>query len=219
MGDRMGKPHLLVDFGEVISVAQPADEVAELAALAGLAVGEFSRRYWAHRPAYDAGGTALGYWSAIIGAAPDGDRLRRLIERDVASWLHLNPETLRLLDAVHDAGTPVSLLSNAPRELARALGRHADLKAFAHLLFSADLGMIKPDPGIFAAALAVLGAAPGDVVFVDDRRANVEAAAALGLRGIVFTGTRACLAGVARAAIVQKRALHHGWRRLGGALA
>jgi len=215
----MGKPHLLLDFGEVISVAQPAGEVADLAALAGLPVGEFSRRYWAHRPAYDAGGTALAYWTEIIGAAPDGGLLRRLIERDVASWLHLNPETLRLLDAVHDAGTPVSLLSNAPRELARALGRHADLKAFAHLLFSADLALIKPDPDIFAAALAALGAAPGDIVFVDDRRANIEAAAALGIRGIVFTGTEACLAGVARAAIVQKQPLHNGWRSLGGALA
>ena len=49
----MAIPHLLVDFGEVISVAQPADEVAALAALAELPVPEFSRRYWAHRPAYD----------------------------------------------------------------------------------------------------------------------------------------------------------------------
>ncbi|MEU4220356.1 HAD-IA family hydrolase [Actinoplanes sp. NPDC026623] len=213
----MGKPHLLLDFGEVISLAQPAGEVAELAALAGLPVGEFSRRYWVNRPAYDAGGSALAYWTEIIGAAPGGDRLRRLIERDVASWLHLNPEMLRLLDAVHAAGTPVSLLSNAPRELARALDRHADLKGFGHLLFSADLALVKPDPAIFAAALAALGAGPGDVVFVDDRRANIEAAAALGIRGILFTGTAACLAGVARAAIAGEPALHIGWRNLGGA--
>jgi putative hydrolase of the HAD superfamily len=200
--DRVGRSQLLIDFGEVVSVAQPADEVVALAALAGLPADEFSRRYWAHRPAYDAGGTALEYWTEVIGAAPGGARLRELVERDVASWLHLDPATLRLLDAVHGAGTPVSLLSNAPRELARALGRHPDLKPFAHLLFSADLGLVKPDPAVFAAALAVLGAAPGDVVFVDDRRANVEAAAALGIRGIVFTGTAACLAAVARAALV-----------------
>ncbi|GID95780.1 HAD-IA family hydrolase [Amorphoplanes digitatis] len=199
---RVGGTHLLIDFGEVVSLAQPAGEVAALAALAGLPVGEFSRRYWAHRPAYDAGGTALAYWTAVIGAAPGGERLRRLVELDVASWLHLDPGMLRLLDAVHEAGTPVSLLSNAPRELARALGRHADLKPFAHLLFSADLALVKPDPAIFAAALEALGAAPGDVVFVDDRPANVDAAAALGIRGIVFTGTAACLAGVARAAFV-----------------
>lgn len=193
--------HLLFDFGEVISVAQPAAEVAGLAALAGLPVAEFTRRYWAHRPGYDAGGTALAFWSGILGAPPGGPLLRRLVELDVASWLHLNPGTLRLLDAVHAAGTPVSLLSNAPHELARALDRHAGLKAFRHLLFSADLTLVKPDPRCFAAALARLGAAPGDVVFVDDRPANIEAAAALGITGVLFTGTPACRAEIARAAL------------------
>jgi putative hydrolase of the HAD superfamily len=197
----MAPVHLLLDFGEVISVAQPAAEVAALAALADLPVAEFSRRYWAHRPGYDAGGPALAYWSGILGAAPGGVLLRRLVELDVASWLHLNPGTLRLLDTLHAADTPVSLLSNAPYELARELDRHADLEPFRHRLFSADLALVKPDPGCYTAAVARLGAEPDDVVFVDDRPANIEAAAALGMTGIVFTGTPACLAEVARAAV------------------
>jgi len=197
----MAPMHLLFDFGEVISVAQPADEVAALAALADLPDAEFSRRYWAHRPGYDAGGTALSYWSGILGSAPGGALLRRLVELDVASWLHLNPGTLRLLDTLHAAGTPVSLLSNAPYELARELDRHADLAPFRHRLFSADLALVKPDLRCYTAALARLGAEPGGVVFVDDRPANIEAAAALGMTGIVFTGTPACLADVARTAI------------------
>lgn len=194
----MAAPHLLLDFGEVISVAQPADEVAALAGLAGLPVAEFARRYWAHRPGYDRGGTALGYWTGILGAAPGAALLRRLVALDVASWLHLNPGTLRLLDTAHAAGTPVSLLSNAPHELARELDRHAVLRPFRHRLFSADLALTKPDRRCFAAALATLGADPGDVVFVDDRPANVEAAAALGITGVVFTPTPACLAELAR---------------------
>src|SRR5690349_24083592 len=156
------RPHLLLDFGEVISVAQPAAEVAAVAGLAELPVAEFARRYWAHRPGYDAGGTALSYWTAILGAAPGAALLRRLVERDVASWLHLHPGTLSLLDAVHAAGTPVSLLSNAPHELARELDRHAVLKAFRHRLFSADLAVAKPDRRCFAAALARLGVAAGE---------------------------------------------------------
>jgi putative hydrolase of the HAD superfamily len=195
----MAAAHLLLDFGEVISVAQPAGEVAALARLAELPEAEFLRRYWAHRPAYDAGGQALTYWTAILGAAPGGVLLRRVVELDVASWLHLNPATLRLLDIVHAGGTPVSLLSNAPHELARALDRHADLKPFRHLVFSADLALVKPDPRCYTAALARLGAQPGDVVFVDDRPVNIEAAAALGITGIVFTGTPDCLAGIADA--------------------
>lgn len=195
----MAPAHLLLDFGEVISVAQPTGEVAALAALAGLSEPEFSRRYWAARPDYDAGGPALTYWTAVLGAAPGGAQLRRLVEADVASWLHLNPATLRLLDAVHAEGVPVSLLSNAPHELARELDRHADLKPFRHRVYSADLTLIKPDPRCYAATLARLGAEPADVVFVDDRQVNIDAAAALGIQARHFTGTPECLAGIAAA--------------------
>jgi putative hydrolase of the HAD superfamily len=198
----MAPPHLLFDFGEVISTAQPADEVAAMAALTVLPEAEFTRRYWALRPGYDAGGTALNYWSGILGTTPGPALLRRLVELDVASWLHLNPDTLHLLDDLHAAGTAVSLLSNAPHELARELDRHTDLKPFRRLLFSADLALTKPDPRCYTAALAALGADPADVVFVDDRPANLAAAAGLGIKGIHFTGTPTCLATIAGAALL-----------------
>jgi len=197
----MASSHLLFDFGEVISVAQPAGEVAALAALAELSVPEFSRRYWTLRPRYDAGGTALAYWTGILGAAPGEALLHRLVELDLASWLHLNPDTLRLLDDLHAADVPVSLLSNAPHELARELDRRAELKPFRQRLYSADLALTKPDPRCYTAAIAALGAEPGDVVLVDDRPVNIRAAAALGITGIVFTPTPACLAAVAGAAL------------------
>ncbi|MEV4702710.1 HAD-IA family hydrolase [Actinoplanes sp. NPDC049316] len=185
---------LLIDFGEVVSRAQPAADIAALATDAGLPIGDFTARYWAHRAGYDRGGSALGYWTAVLGHEPGRAQLSRLVERDVASWLHLEPETLALLEQLDAAGVPVSLLSNAPRELARELERHAALRSFAHLVFSADLRRVKPDPAIFTAALGVLGAAPADVVFVDDRADNIAAAAALGLRARLFTGTPACRA-------------------------
>ncbi|MFI7601647.1 HAD-IA family hydrolase [Actinoplanes sp. NPDC049681] len=196
----MPRTQLLIDFGEVISVAQPAAEVAAMAGAAGLPVAEFTARYWAHRAGYDRGRSARAYWGDVLGAAPGRALLRRLVELDVASWLHLNPATLRMLEEVRAAGVPVSLLSNAPRELARELDRHEDLRPFARRLFSADLARIKPDPAVFAIALDALGACPGDVVFVDDRGDNVAAAAALGLRAVTFTGTPESLALVAGAA-------------------
>ncbi|UQU62012.1 HAD-IA family hydrolase [Couchioplanes caeruleus] len=186
--------HLLIDFGEVISLAQPAADLAALAADAGLPAAEFTARYWHHRPGYDRGSSALGYWTAVLGHRPGGAQLRRLVARDVASWLHLDAGTLALLEQVHAAGVPVSLLSNAPGELARELEWHPALRSFAHLLFSADLRLVKPDPAVFTAALGALGAAPADVVFVDDRADNVAAAAALGLRACLFTATAACRA-------------------------
>ncbi|MEV4640510.1 HAD-IA family hydrolase [Actinoplanes sp. NPDC049548] len=197
----MPSTQLLIDFGEVVSVAQPAADVAAMAAAAGMPLIEFTARYWAHRPGYDRGRRARDYWRDVLGAGPGAVLLHRLVELDVASWLHLNPDTLRMLEVVRAAGVPVSLLSNAPRELARELDRHPALRSFARRLFSADLGLTKPDPAAFTAALGVLGAHPGDVVFVDDRAENVAVAAELGLRARRFTGTPESLALVADALI------------------
>jgi HAD superfamily hydrolase (TIGR01509 family) len=46
----------------------------------------------------------------------------------------------------------------------------------------------KPDALAYTRALEQIGCAPADAVFIDDRRTNVAAAEAVGLRGIHFTG-------------------------------
>lgn len=184
---------LLLDYGQVISTAQTAADVAELAELAGLPVAEFGPRYWAPRSAYDRGDAALGYWTAVLGAAPEPERLRLLVELDTRSWLRLDQDVLAVLDDVHAAGVAVSLLSNAPHALAAALVGHPALDRFRHLLFSAELGLVKPDPQIFTVAAERLGAAPAEVVFVDDRPENVRAAAQVGMHAVLYTGTADCL--------------------------
>lgn len=49
-------------------------------------------------------------------------------------------------------------------------------------------GHRKPSAEAFAAVSAHLGVDPGLCVFVDDRAANVEAAAAFGMRAVRFEG-------------------------------
>jgi putative hydrolase of the HAD superfamily len=193
--------HLLIDFGNVISVGQSRTDLMSMAAASGVPLDEFTDRYWECRPGYDLGQSALAYWTDVLGAAPGGQLLCHLVERDVSSWLHLNPATLRMLDEVHAAGVPVSLLSNAPRELARELDRLAALAPFAHRIFSADLHLSKPDTGIYTKALALLGAEAADVVFVDDRLDNIAAASATGMTAIHFTGMPECIAAVLEAAV------------------
>lgn len=52
--------------------------------------------------------------------------------------------------------------------------------AFEFRFLSFELGLVKPDPAIFAAVAAVLPASPDRVLFLDDNAVNVEAAAAHG---------------------------------------
>jgi len=179
---------LLVDYGCVISRAQPQQAIAEMASVAELDVDEFVARYWEHRVAYDRGLDAGTYWSTVLGNGPPDQRsLERLVRLDVASWGILNAGTLEILTAAHRDGIALSLLSNAPYELADALDGHRALALFDHLVFSARIGAVKPEPAAFAAALEVMSLRPDDVVFIDDRQENVEGAIACGLRGILFS--------------------------------
>ncbi len=49
-------------------------------------------------------------------------------------------------------------------------------------------GFLKPEEGIFRAAMEMSGREPSELIFVDDRQENIEAAARLGIQAIHFTG-------------------------------
>jgi putative hydrolase of the HAD superfamily len=54
-------------------------------------------------------------------------------------------------------------------------------------VFSAEEGVRKPDTKIYRRALARLGVAPAEAIFVDDRLKNVEGARQVGMRALHFT--------------------------------
>ena len=139
---------VLVDYGEVISFPQDRRAVVEMADLVGVGVDAFVEMYWEHRPDYDRGITAAAYWSRVLGwKVSDGDPLLvRLVTVDIASWFVLKPAMLDLLAHARQKGLSLSLLSNAPHELADRISGHSAFGMFDQLLFSARLGLSKPDP-------------------------------------------------------------------------
>ncbi|WP_244967124.1 HAD family hydrolase [Streptomyces cacaoi] len=63
-------------------------------------------------------------------------------------------------------------------------------------VLSCEVGVAKPDPGIYRCALETLGVTARDALFVDDREENVATARRLGMRGHVHTATPETLAAV-----------------------
>lgn len=180
---------VVFDYGEVIS--EPNGELPALAALLGVPVEDFSAGYWAARHDYDAGQPDLEYWRAVgaaVGVPVDEALARRLTELDVRGWLRPVPAVVELVAELASAGVPLALLSNAPVSMARTAERQPWTAHFRHLVFSGDLGVAKPDPRIFAALAERIGVEPADCVFFDDRQVNVDAAVAVGLRGVRWRG-------------------------------
>jgi 2-haloacid dehalogenase len=89
-----------------------------------------------------------------------------------------------LIDRLEARAVPLYALSNMPSETWPLMLEHFPLvKRFRHTVVSGDIGLVKPDPAIFAHTLEKLGnPAPGEVFFIDDSEKNITAADALGFR-------------------------------------
>jgi putative hydrolase of the HAD superfamily len=81
----------------------------------------------------------------------------------------------------------VCLVSNAWSGLRAFIARNKFTDVFDHMVISAEVGVMKPDPRIYLLALEELSASPAESVFIDDVLANVKAARSVGMAGIHFT--------------------------------
>lgn len=186
---------VIFDYGEVITVTPSAADRSVIASLAG-AEGEDEAKFWnsyfAHRGPLDrgTGGGVRGYWQAIaadIGADWDDARIYQLWTADFRGWLSVNPATIEVLGDLKAGGTPMALLSNAGPDFGSIM-RHSPLGQYFDAYFvSGELGLIKPEPEIYAHALKELGITGTDAVFIDNKEENVRGAEALGITGHVFT--------------------------------
>jgi 2-haloacid dehalogenase len=106
-----------------------------------------------------------------------------------ASLLGPVPGTSEIVGELHAAGVRQVGLTNWSDELYHA---HAPrlfpvLELLDPVVVSGTEGVAKPDPGAYAIAVERAGLPAAELVFVDDRASNVEAAVACGLQGLVFT--------------------------------
>ncbi len=140
-----------------------------------------------------------------LGQVPPGVFAQRFVEEwhlpiepaafaeDVAGWIvGPFPGAQRLIADLQHLRCHVSCFSNC-----NAL-HWEQMTSFLGLLDSAYsshiLGLIKPDEEAFAAVAERLGVDPGDIVFFDDSRSNVEAAGRVGMRSFLVDGPDACRA-------------------------
>ena len=99
-------------------------------------------------------------------------------------WLAIEvlPESLALVRSLRDLGLGVHLATNQDRGRAEYMKAELGYDAvFDRAFYSCDLGCAKPSADYFDAVVDALGAAPGEVLFIDDSPANVEGARAAGL--------------------------------------
>ena len=183
---------VLFDYGEVISRAPSDDDRAALLAVAEAPAEPFWNSYNEHRDALDRGDLGVTeYWRVIaaeLGVAWSAADIQRLWAADFRSWTSVEPGTIELLEELHEGGTRIAVLSNAGFDFASPLRASPMARFFERVFVSAELNLLKPEPEIYLAAAAGLGIAVDQLVFIDNKSVNTDAAAALGATVHHFTG-------------------------------
>ncbi len=192
---------VLFDLGGVVCRFDPQPRLDTIADECGLSAGEVHERVWGAELSreFDAGHYTTAEWFDLI-----TELLRWRADfvhfRDVMlSALTPDNEMLALVDEVRPHARTAMLTDSAPLLLEAMPRRFPQLvERFDPMLFSCELGALKPSREAFDAAIERLGEPAERVLFIDDTQANVKAARALGMRAHRFTSVEGARAELAR---------------------
>jgi len=181
---------VVFDYGGVICYIPSVEMRSELVRLSGLSaevLWELDRKYrgeW-DRGTYD-GIEHYRRMMAKAGVSLNDDSLARIVQADIDSWKHIDPAALQLMRDIKASGLRLGILSNIPRDFPKS-----SMPVFAEAdiaVYSCDLGIIKPETGIYGKLREKAGCLYEDIVFFDDKVDNVNKARELGIQAFLWDG-------------------------------
>ncbi|MBR5598040.1 MAG: HAD family phosphatase [Lachnospiraceae bacterium] len=117
------------------------------------------------------------------------ERLHRTLKLVVENWdMCMEPVegALEFYAWAKRSGYHTFVLSNACNRFYRYFPKFYDLNSFEGVVVSSDIKMIKPNPEIYQYILKTYSLNSEECLFIDDVKANVEAAEKEGIHGFVF---------------------------------
>ncbi len=189
-------PHIsavLFDFGNVLSGPPDPAVWRNMQKVSGLDAPMLDRAYWIPRDDYDRGTlTGRDYWEAVAKVAEvkfSTEQRAKLLTLDVELWTNMSEPMLAWVNALHEAGIRTGILSNIGDAMAEGIRAKFDwIGRFHHAVWSHSLKLRKPEPEIYGAAAQALETPPQNILFIDDKLENIDAAISSGMQGIVYTG-------------------------------
>jgi HAD superfamily hydrolase (TIGR01509 family) len=114
------------------------------------------------------------------------------LHQDWHLWCRTVPGTVEALDRLRAAGLRLGVVSNSDGRVEEALEAAGIRDRFDVILDSALVGVEKPDPAIFRAALSALDVAPEEALFVGDLYdVDVVGARAAGIEAVLLVSEAA----------------------------
>lgn len=107
------------------------------------------------------------------------------------SMLTNKNSTIDMIRRMKKSGVHVYYLSNTEKETLEILQQRDFWKYWDGGVASCDIGICKPDPRIYQSLLMHYQLDPASCLYVDDKKENIDQAAALGIAGILYQNPRA----------------------------
>lgn len=127
-----------------------------------------------------------GWFFHALGVAADA---KASFLNTLCSLRHRDLAVESLLDRIRDQGMRTAVLSNNYADNVSLLeGRFGLRERFDALVFSFELGVLKPQPEFYCRAADRIGVLPERVLVIDDSVANIRGAVQAGMDGFLFRG-------------------------------
>lgn len=111
-----------------------------------------------------------------------------IVKQQMYGYSVLNDEMVSIVKILRQNHYSSVLLSNANTAfIYTVLNKHGIAPLFDEIIISSEIGFAKPSKEIFDYTLQKLKADHNEVIFIDDRRENIQAAERLGIKSLVFT--------------------------------
>lgn len=101
----------------------------------------------------------------------------------------INPQAAELIDQLHAQNIKTAVCSNNFEDNIKRLKRNFNLeKYFDVLVFSYEVGVMKPERGIFRELIDRSSVPAQEIVFSDDKKSALQGARDLGIKTFLYTG-------------------------------
>lgn len=176
--------NVVFDLGRVVFAQDPAKSTAEFKQFFSYVSLTPMPQFWTD---YDMGVLSFDQVAEELAAyrGVEPEFAREMISIAIGKQETIRP-TEKLIDELKAAGYKLYVLSNMSREFIDFLRKQRVYENFDGDVVSCEVGIVKPMPEIYDLLLKRFDLNPAETIFIDDRKENVDAAAAKGIATFHF---------------------------------
>lgn len=176
--------NVVFDLGRVVFAQDPAKSTTEFKQFFSYVSLTPMPQFWTD---YDMGVLSFDQVAEELAAYRGVEPVfaREMITIAIGKQETIRP-TAKLIDELKAAGYKLYVLSNMSREFIDFLRKQKVYENFDGDVVSCEVGIVKPMPEIYDLLLERFDLNPAETIFIDDRKENVDAAAAKGIATFHF---------------------------------